>query len=51
MEKKKKGVAPTEDGELPNEKRCKNCLRLLSEFEDSKGNIKIWCYHCNTATR
>jgi hypothetical protein len=50
-EKKKKGIAPTEEGELPNEKRCKNCFGLLNPVEDSKGNTRLWCYRCSTAGR
>jgi len=49
QEKRKRGIAPTEEGELPNEKRCKRCFSLLSLFEDDKGNTKLWCFNCGIA--
>jgi hypothetical protein len=44
----KKGVAPQEDGELPNEKRCTNCWRLLTIYEGPDGKRILWCINCNT---
>lgn len=47
---KKKGIAPDDIGELPNEHRCKNCFGLLSKFEDTKGKEKLWCFKCGVAS-
>jgi len=49
MEKKRKGVAPDEIGELPNEKRCPRCWGLLGEFENFNGTVVPWCARCQTA--
>ncbi len=46
MEKKKRGVAPTEVGELPTEKRCKRCMRTLSVYEQSEKDRFWWCNSC-----
>lgn len=47
-DEKKKGIAPTEEGELPNEKRCPNCWQLLSIYEGPDGRQTLWCKNCNT---
>lgn len=47
--KNRKSIAPQEEGDLPNEKRCKNCWRLLTQLEGPDGIIKLWCLNCNTS--
>lgn len=43
----RQGIAPQEEGQLPNEKRCRQCWRLLSYLEDSYGaTVRLWCSHC-----
>ena len=44
--KERKSIAPEEYGDLPNEKRCKNCWRLLSYYENETGVSSLWCMHC-----
>ena len=46
MAAKRKSVAPQEYGDLPNEQRCKQCMRLLNEFEDTEGKVVRWCPTC-----
>lgn len=48
-EKQRKSIAPQEWGELPNEQRCKQCMRLLSEYEDLQGNLSKYCQPCGIA--
>lgn len=45
-ERKRKGIAPQEPGDLPNEQRCKQCFHLLGEYEDLQGNLSIYCDGC-----
>lgn len=45
-EKRRKSIAPQEEGQLPLEDRCPQCWRLLTLFEASPGNTVKWCMNC-----
>lgn len=48
---RRKNRAPKDEGEMPEERRCPNCWRILSLLETSSGTTVEWCSNCQYVVR